>query len=186
MSELKREERIHMWRWLKRQRSSSSEAESLVETALAMPLLLSISFNVINFGYFWFLLLNMSAAPRVGAEYSTQGGATITPSTTSVSNLVYDNMTNAVPGATASNTAVRVCSSAKGVDTTSNTTLCDSFGRAYSGFSNVEVDPEAPAFVLNRVDVEYTVTPVIPGTVFNVIVPSDLNFRRSSRMRSLY
>ena len=176
-----------MWRLIKRQ-SREEEAQSLVETAVAMPLFLSIAFNIINFGYFWFLLLTMSSAPRVGAEYSTQGGITITPGTTSVSNLVYDNMTNAVPGATTSNTTVRVCSSAKGIDATSNASLCDTFpsSGAYSGFSAVEVDPEAPTFVLNRVDVEYTVSPIIPGTAFNVILPSNLQFRRSSRMRSLY
>ena len=49
-----------------RQARSKDQAQSLIETALAMPLLLSISFNIINFGYFWFLLLTMSAAPRVG------------------------------------------------------------------------------------------------------------------------
>ena len=170
---------------IRRGRSRRQEGESLVETAVAMPLLLSISFIIVNFGYFWFLLLTMSAAPRVGAEYSTQGGVTVTPGTASVSNLVYENMTNAVAGATTSNTAVRVCSSAKGIDTTTNVALCDSFGPTYS-FSTVEVDPEAPAFVLNRVDVEYDVTPIIPGTVFNVVLPPDLKFRRSSRMRSLY
>jgi len=170
---------------IRRGRSRRQEGESLVETAVAMPLLLSISFNIVNFGYFWFLLLTMSAAPRVGAEYSTQGGVTVTPGTASVSNLVYENMTNAVAGATTSNTAVRVCSSAKGIDTTTNVALCDSFGPTYS-FSTVEVDPEAPAFVLNRVDVEYDVSPIIPGTVFNVVLPPDLKFRRSSRMRSLY
>ena len=157
----------------------------MVETAVAMPLFLSIAFNVVNFGYFWFLLLTMSSAPRVGAEYATQGGITVSPGTTSVSNLVYENMTNAVGGASTANTAVRVCSSAKGINTATNAALCDSFGPSYS-FSAVEVDPEAPAFVLNRVDVEYNVSPIIPGTVFNVIVPTDLKFRRSSRMRSLY
>ena len=170
---------------IRKGRSRRDEAQSLVETAVAMPLLLSIAFNTINFGYFWFLLLTMSAAPRVGAEYSTQGGVTTSPGTISVSNLVYDNMTNAIRGATTSNTAVRVCSSAKGIDTTTNAALCDSFGPAYS-FSAVELDPETPSFVLNRVDVEYAVIPIIPGGAFNVVLPSDLKFRRSTKMRSLY
>jgi Flp pilus assembly protein TadG len=176
---------VDMRRSVKPGQSNEDEAQSLVETAVAMPLLLSIAFNIINFGYFWFVLLTMSAAPRVGAEYATQGGVTVSPGTTSVSNLVYDNMTNALGGATTANTAVRVCSSAKGVNTSTNAALCDPFGPTFA-FSTVEVDPEAPAFVLNRVDVEYTVTPIIRGTAFNVILPSDLRFRRSSRMRSLY
>src|SRR5882724_12696377 len=111
----------------------NEEGQSLLETAVAMPLLLGIAFNLINVGYFWFMVLALAAAPRQGAQYSTQGGQAITsssPSTTLVSNLVYENMTNAVHGATASNTAVRVCSSAKGVNS-SGVTLCDSFGPGF-------------------------------------------------------
>src|SRR5206468_8873969 len=92
-----------------------------------------IAFNLINVGYFWFMVLALAAAPRQGAQYSTQGGQAVTsssPSTTLVSNLVYDNMTNAVHGATTANTAVRVCTSAKGV--ASNIALCDSFGPSFS------------------------------------------------------
>ena len=76
--------------------------QSLLETAVAMPLLLGIAFNLINVGYFWFMVLALAAAPRQGAQYSTQGGQAITsssPSATQVSDLVYDNMTNAVHGA---------------------------------------------------------------------------------------
>jgi len=34
--------------------------------------------------------------------------------------------------------------------------------------------------------VEYTVTPIIPGAAFNVVLPSNLNFHRQVSMRSLY
>jgi len=47
-------------------------------------------------------------------------------------------------------------------------------------------DPEAPLFVRNRVHVVYTVTPLIPGTIFNVALPSTLTFHRQVSMRSLY
>ena len=50
----------------------------------------------------------------------------------------------------------------------------------------ITADPEEPSFVLNRVDVEYTVTPIIPGTAFNVLIPENLNFKRHVSMRSLY
>ena len=176
-------------RWTKLYRESlpgGQEGQSLLETAVAMPLLLGIAFNLINLGYFWFMVIALSAAPRLGAEYSTQGGQAITsssPSTTLVSNLVYENMTNAVHGATNANTAVRVCTSAKGV--ANNVALCDSFGPGFT-FPAVPADPEAPAFVLNRVDVEYTVTPIIPGTAFHVVLPSNLQFHRQVSMRSLY
>jgi Flp pilus assembly protein TadG len=175
--------------WLRLVRPPRHEdGQSLLETAIAMPLLLGIAFNLINLGYFWFMVLTLAAAPRQGVQYSAQGGQAITtsaaPNTTLVSNLVYENMTNAVHGATTSNTSVRVCSSSKGVNT-DNTAKCDSFGPAFA-FTAVVADPEAPAFVLNRVDVGYTVTPLIPGPAFNVVLPTNLNFRRQVSMRSLY
>ena len=163
--------------------------QSLLETAVAMPLLLGIAFNLINLGYFWFMVLTLAAAPRQGVQYSTQGGqattTTSSPSTTAVSNLVYENMTNAVHGATTSNTSVRVCTSALGVDSSTHIALCNSFGPAAT-FSAIAADPEAPVFVLNRVDVGYTVTPLIRGSAFNVVLPANMNFHRQVSMRSLY
>src|SRR5881394_1374535 len=89
-------------------RQGNDRGQSLLESAVSLPLLLGVAFNLINVGYFWFMVLALAAAPRQGAQYSTQGGKAITsssPSTTLVSNLVYENMTNAVHGATASNTS---------------------------------------------------------------------------------
>ena len=177
-----------MWLRLIRRRQHE-DGQSLLETAVAMPLLLGIAFNLINLGYCWFMVLTLAAAPRQGVQYSTQGGQAITttssPSTTAVSNLVYENMTNAAHGATNSNTSVRVCSGSKGVNAANNTALCDTFGPAFT-FTTPAADPEAPAFVLNRVDVGYTVTPIIPGPAFNVVLPTSLKFRRQVSMRSLY
>jgi Flp pilus assembly protein TadG len=184
---------MNMWR--KRLRgqlkSPGEEGQSLLETAFSMPLLLGIAFNLINVGYFWFMLLSVSTAPRQGAQYATQGGAAGTasaaPGTAAISNLVYDNLTKAIHGATTSNAAVRVCTSAKGVSGTgaNQVAACDTFGPAFS-YSAIAADPEAPLFVLDRVDVEYTVTPVIPGSAFNVVLPSNLKFARHISMRSLY
>jgi Flp pilus assembly protein TadG len=176
--------------WMKLIRSRRHEdGQSLLETAVAMPLLLGIAFNLINLGYFWFMVLTLAAAPRQGVQYSTQGGqattTTSSPSTTAVSNLVYENMTNAVHGATTSNTSVRVCTSALGVDSNTHIALCNSFGPAAT-FSAIAADPEAPVFVLNRVDVGYTVTPLIRGSAFNVVLPANMNFHRQVSMRSLY
>ena len=177
-----------MWNRLIRRRSQD-EGQSLLETAVAMPLLLGIAFNLINLGYFWFMVLTLAASPRQGVQYSTQGGVAGTsaasPSATAVSNLVYENMTNAAHGATNSNTSVRVCTSALGVDPTSHVALCNSFGPAAS-FSAITADPEAPVFVLNRVDVAYTVSPIIPGSAFSVVLPANLTFHRQVSMRSLY
>ncbi len=184
---------MNMWRKaFGGQRSPrGEEGQSLLETAFSIPLLLGIAFNLINLGYFWFMLLSLSAAPRQGVQYATQGGAAGTsayaPGTTAVSNLVYDNLTKAIHGATTSNASVRVCSSAAGVAGagSSQVAVCNTFGPAF-GFSAITSDPEAPLFVLDRVDVEYTVTPAIPGSAFNVVLPSDMKFARHISMRSLY
>ncbi len=169
--------------------SRRQDGQSLLETALAMPLLLGISFNIINFGYMWFMVLTLSAAPRVGVEYASQGGQAITttsaPGATAVKNLVYDNLTNAISGATTSNAAVRVCSSAIGINSSTHVASCSQFGLAFT-FATPAADPEAPVFVLHRVDVGYTVTPVIPGTAFNVVLPANLKFHRQVSMRSLF
>jgi len=182
-----------MWQreFIHGRRFKGQEGQSLVETALTLPLLLGIGFNIINWGYLWFMVLALSAAPRMGVQYATQGGAAGTasavPSTTAVTNLVWDNVTNAVHGATTSTVAVQVCTSAKGVSGTGSSTIaqCDQFGPAFT-FPAPAADPEAPVFVLDRVDVEYTVTPIIPGTAFNVILPANLKFHRQVSMRSLY
>jgi Flp pilus assembly protein TadG len=118
----------------RRREGRGEEGQSLLETAVTMPLLLSIAFNLINVAYFWFVLLTLSAASRQGVQYATQGGpaaSTISaPTTASVSDLVYANVTNAIKGTSTSNVAVRVCSSAKGVNPATGVALCDSFGPA--------------------------------------------------------
>jgi Flp pilus assembly protein TadG len=168
----------------------NEQGQSLLETAVSLPLLLGLAFNLINVGYFWFMVLALSAAPRQGVQYSTQGGQAITsssPSANLVSAVVYDNLTNAVHGATASNTSVQVCSRAVGLDS-NGLALCTPFGPSAS-FPAAPADPEAPGFVLHQVDVQYTVTPIIPGTAFNVVLPSDpsfFKFHRKVAMRNLY
>jgi hypothetical protein len=167
----------------------SEQGQSLLETAVTMPLVLAIAFNVINVGYFWIVLLSLSAASRQGVEFASQGGsAALTipvPTTAQVRDLVYENVTNAISGTTTSNVAVRVCSSAKGVDSITGVALCDQFGPPFT-FPTPEADPESPVYVLNRVDVGYTVTPIIPGSAFGVLLPSNLQFQRHASMRSLY
>lgn len=173
------------------------EGQSLLETAIALPLLLGLAFNLINFAYFWFMVLTLAAAPRMGVQYSTQGGtvssSSSTPSTASVSAVVTNNMANAVVGATSSNVSVRVCSgtSQTGVNPSTGIAGCDTFGPSFA-FPNVDAiccaDPEEPAFVLNRVDIGYRVTPIIPGPAFGLLMPSaaELNFKRHATMRSLF
>lgn len=163
--------------------------QSLLETALLLPLLLTIIFNAVNVGYFFFVALNLAAAPRLGAEYSIQGSAGFQqsqlPSAASISSLVYGDIVGAIP-ATA-NTPTRVCSLSLGLNPTGKGTSsqipnCASYGSAAS-FPAPDPDPEAPYLVLNRVDIQYTVTPLIPGKIFNLVLPPSLTFHRIVDMR---
>ncbi len=163
--------------------------QSLIETALLLPLMLTIVCNAVNIGYFFFVKLNLTTAPRQGVEYSIQGPAGFQqfqlPSASSVSSLVYGDITGAI--ASTANTPTQVCSASLGLNlngrgTSNQIPNCASYGRAGS-FAALDPDPEAPYLVLNRVTIQYTVTPLIPGTVFNVVLPPSLTFQRMVEMR---
>ena len=154
---------------------------------MALPLLLGIAFNVINIGYFWYVALNLAAIPRQGVEYASQGGPAIAvasgPSTSLIQTLVTYNMSGAL---NVTNASIQVCATSVGaVDPSTNKTPCSTSGPSYT-FPGPAADPESPVFVLNRVDVAYQVTPIIPGSVFYVLLPSNLTFHRQVSMRSLY
>ncbi|MGI9101716.1 MAG: TadE/TadG family type IV pilus assembly protein [Terriglobales bacterium] len=170
---------------MKRARKNE-RGQSLVEAAIAIPLVLMLGFNAVNLGYFWFMVLVLSAAPRQAVQYASQGGAAMAyisgQTGTAVQTMLLDNMTNAV-GATSSNVSTQICVSANGV--VANVATCTVSGPTYS-FPAAAADPEAPVYVLQRVDVAYTVHPIIPGGAFNVVLPSNLTFHRQVSMRSLY
>ena len=164
--------------------------QSMVETVLMMPVLLMFLLNAVNFGYFFFTITNLAAAPRVGVEYSIMGGATPSaiqlpatgPSNTALSSsfLTYEDMRGALNAPT-TNASVQVCSPAAGMvnpGTTTAKAACNTYAGTGVSFTfpPAQVDPElnagntAPAFVLHQVDVAYKFTPLIPGTVFNVLL----------------
>ena len=158
----------------------SSSGQSLVETALLLPVLLMLLFNAMNFGYFFLVALNMAAASRSGAAYSIQGYSspsagllpTAGPSTTTgtVSYLTYQDMAGAIYSP--ASTPIQVCSQAVGLNNGGAGTQaakCAAFGGAYS-FPAASSDPESPSFVLNQVDVAYTFSPLINGAIFNILV----------------
>jgi Flp pilus assembly protein TadG len=164
--------------------------QSIVETVLTMPILLLLLLNAVNFGYFFFTITNLAAAPRAGVEYSIMGGATPAaielpatgPATNALSTsfLTYEDMRGALNAPTA-NASVRVCSQSAGIvnpGTTTAKAACVVYpgtGVTYT-FPAVQADPElntsntAPAFVLHQVDVAYKFTPLIPGTPFNILL----------------
>ena len=118
--------------------------QSLLETALLLPLMLSIVFNAINIGYFFFVALNLAAAPRQGVEYSIQGTAsfqqTQLPSASSVSSLVYGDIVGAIPST--ANTPTRVCSLSLGLNpvgrgSASQIPSCASYGGGQQVFQRL-------------------------------------------------
>lgn len=164
-----------------------SEGQSLIEAAIVIPFLLVFIFNAINIGYFFFAYLNMATAPRQGTEYSIQGSTTIYgkgyPTPDAVNSLVQAGMSGSLPNS--SSVPMRVCTLGQGVSTPPDNTqvpLCTNYGSGT--FTALQPDPEAPLLVLNRVDVQYTVTPLIPGGAFNLIFPPSLTFHRYVYMRA--
>ena len=178
-------------RKLKNLRGSSGQA--LIETALILPLLLFIVLNAVNFAYFFLMAVNITAASRSSGIYSVMGNATpssqaipqagppstacpATTATTTVSDLALQDLCGGVFSPSTTNTGIQVCSSSVGVLNPGSTTMqtsCTSYG--VGSFSAAEPDPErnaantAPAFLLNRIDVAYRFSPLIPLSPFNII-----------------
>ncbi len=164
------------------------EGQGLIEAAVLIPFLLVITFNAINLGYFFFVYLNLATAPRQGAQYSILGSVTtvnVLPTADAVHQLLNDDISGAI--AAASGSPARVCTLALGTSTPHDATqvpLCQTHNAGSDPFTAVQPDPEAPALVLNRVDIAYTVTPPIAGGAFNLIMPSSLTFHRLVYMRA--
>jgi hypothetical protein len=181
----------------------------MIETALLMPIMLFIAFNAINFGYFFFVALNLAAAPRTGAQYSilgfsTPGQLTIPPAgpasnITSVSYLTYQDITGVLAGA--SSARVVVCSKQLGLDGQKRALCCQatsSGGACTSSGSTAGHDPEYDAvnntspFIRHQVDIYYQITPIIPsfsiptpaGQIPLTLVPNT-TFHRQVTMRAM-
>ena len=166
-----------------RKLAQDSSGQSLVETALVLPLLLTIVLNAVNFAFFFLMALNITSSSSTSGIYSIMGGATPAamglpqagPQTTTstVSYLAFQDLTGAVSTPSTSNTGVNVCSSTVGVSGSGSSTVttCSSLGVG-SGFpaSAPDADPEAPSFLLGRVDVAYKFSPPIPLTPFNALL----------------
>lgn len=167
-----------------------NSGQALVETILIVPLLLAIVLNAINFAYFVLMALDITSSARTSGLYSITGSATPAASTlpkagplscsapaATVGDLACQDLTGAVysPSTAA---GFNVCSPSVGVlnaGTVNQQSACTTLG-SIGSFGTAEPDPElnsgntAPAFMLNRVDVAYQFTPLIPFMPFNLIV----------------
>lgn len=175
-------------------RSSRSRGQSLVETALMLPLLLIVVLNVVNLAYFFLVVVNLTGAARVGALYSIEGSYTpyasnqpfsgptsnCTSSPNTVTCLVFQDLTGAVWNPTNGNNSVRVCSNSNlnssgqgtngtGASQVSNCQTCSATGcqAVVVGDPPPQADPEAPNFVANEVTITYQFQTLIPGSFFN-------------------
>jgi TadE-like protein len=167
-----------------RKLARNSSGQALIETALILPLLLVIVLNAVNFAYFFLMALNITSAARTSGIYSIMGNATpaaaalptagppncATPGTT-VSDLACQDLTGSVYSPTTSNTGFNVCSSTVGISGKGSATVTTCTNYGIGGFpSSAEADPEAPSFLLGRVDIAYQFSPPVPFTPFTVFL----------------
>ena len=99
---------------------------------------------------------------------------------TSVVALAMGDLTSLLNSSTL--TTVQVCS--KSVGMAGNLAKCSSYGPSGTAYTPA-ADPEAPRFVLQRVDVTYTVQPPVPMTFFGVSLLPNLKFHRQVSMRAM-
>lgn len=181
---------LHM-RWRGYGRALRRErGQSLIETAVFLPILILLVAYAVDFGYFFIVAANLTSASRSAAEYSIQGHSSPAQSAlpnagpittnTSVAALAVGDLSSLA--ASASTTSVEVCSKILG--TTNNVTNCTSYGPAGTVFTPA-ADPEAPTFFLNRVDVTYTVQPPIPMSFFSYSLLPTMKFHRQVSMRAM-
>jgi Flp pilus assembly protein TadG len=167
------------------------DGNSLIEVAVIAPVMVLLVCYAIDFGYYFLVAMNMTAAARSAAEYSVQGfaspGATSLPAAgslttaTSVAALAVGDMGNLAKTSTLA--SVQVCSASANTSGT-NTVACKSYGASSASFTP-DTDPAPALFQLNRVDVTYTIQPPIALSFFHVTWTPPATFHRYVEMRAM-
>lgn len=155
-----------------------------------IPLLLALVGYAVDFGYFFIAAANVTSAARNATQYSVLGYQspdqgpipTAGPGSNGISvaeEALGDlaSLTNSYTTAT-----IEVCS--KSLGTTGNLANCGNYGPTVTTYTPAQ-DPEAPRFVLQRVDVTYTVQPPIPMSFFKVSLLPTMQFHRQVSMRAI-
>ena len=169
---------------------TSTSGQSLLEVAVVIPMLLALVGYAIDFGYFFIAAASITSAARNAAQYSVLGYQapdqgplpTAGPSSsgTSVAEEALGDLVSLINSSTTA--TVEVCSKSNG--TTGNLAKCTSYGPTVTSYTPSQ-DPEAPRFVLQRVDITYTVQPPIPMSFFKVSLLPTMQFHRQVSMRAL-
>jgi hypothetical protein len=163
---------------------------SLIEVAVCIPLLLALFAYAIDFGYFFIAAACITSSARNAAQYSVLGyqapGQGSVPAAgpdsngTSVAEEAIGDLAGLVNSGTTA--TVQVCS--KSLGTSGNLANCASYGPTAPSYTPAS-DPEAPHFVLQRVDITYTVQPPVPMSFFNTSLLPTMKFHRQVSMRAL-
>lgn len=179
----------------RRSRSGAAQDErgqSLIEVAIIMPLLVLMMGYAVDFSYFFIAASTVSSSARNATQYSVLGYqgpaqspvAAAGPATTnsSVTALALAELNSLVNASTSS--TVQVCSKNLGMN--GNRPNCQNIVTgAGSASYTPALDPEAPRYVLQRVDVTYTVQPPVPMRFFKVSLLPRLTFHRQVSMRAM-
>jgi hypothetical protein len=158
-----------------------------------MPIFALLMCYAVDFGYFFLAAANIASSARQATQYSILGyqgpaqsalpNAGPLTDTTSVASLASDELASLVNSGTL--TRIGVCTKALGMST-SNTNLpkCTSYGASGTSYTPT-ADPEAPRFVLQRIDITYTVQPPIPLAFFGTSLLPSMTFHRQVSMRAM-
>jgi Flp pilus assembly protein TadG len=165
--------------------SASTDGQSLIEVALMLPIFTILICYAVDFGYFFMVAASLTSAARNSVEYAVQGTSSPSqsaqPSAAAISTLAIAGI--GLSGASTTTVSVRVCSSVVGITMPANTAQCTTPSSGAGAITGTPpLDPESPTFQLNRVDVAFTVSPVIPIPV--AVFPTQ-TFHRMVEMRSI-
>jgi Flp pilus assembly protein TadG len=134
-------------------RLKENKGQALIEFILVLPMLFLLILNLVNFGGFFYAWLTVSNAARAGANYATQGGASVgllsAPTAAKVTAFVKADIAS-LPNT--NSVVVNLCSRVNG--TPSGT--C----------ASIPADPESSTYQLTIVDVTYTYVPFISAFSF--------------------
>lgn len=138
-----------------------TRGQSLIEFALALPLIFLLILNVVNFGGFFYAWITVSDAARAGANYAALGGAAAghpAIATSSTLNSVITNDVASLPNS--GSVVVTACKRAPG-------SSAIVFGTTNTACSlTLAADPESTTYTVVEVQVQYTYVPFISAFSF--------------------
>jgi len=161
-------------------RRSGRTGQAAVECALALPVLLLLIINAVNFGTYLYAWISVANAARTGAQYATTAGVSLagggSPSAGTVQTMVVNDL-KGLPNYT----ATQVCVSASN----SATVSCNTGSAPSTAPPAADTAEGSPAitYIIGAVDVTYTYSPLIP--IWNFATLPSSSVHRQARMRIL-